>query len=67
MNTEFHNINGYCIVVNTNEDHSVSVLEIWNEPHNGSAVFGAKSEQHEFKNREEYTEWFNRQYEAHTK
>ena len=52
MNTEFHNINGYCIVVNTNEDHSVSVLEIWNEPHKGSALFGAKSEQHEFKNRE---------------
>lgn len=67
MNTEFHNINGYCIVVNTNEDHSVSVLEIWDEPHKGSAVFGVKSEQHEFKNREEYTEWFNRQYEAHTK
>lgn len=33
MNTELHNINGYCIVVNTNEDHSVSVLEIWNEAH----------------------------------
>lgn len=67
MNTEFHNINGYCIVVNTNEDHSVSVLAIWNEPHEGSAILGVKSEQHEFKNRKEYIEWFNKQYEAHTK
>ena len=67
MNTEFHNINGYCIVVNTNEDHSVSVLAIWNEPHEGSAILGVKSEQHEFKNRKEYIKWFNKQYEAHTR